>query len=366
MKDRRIAFVGAGAVAHCHAYALAALPFYYPDCPTIHRVAVTSASVTSRETFADRYGFQFRLSPEELWERSDIDTVYILGPNATHYTHLVKALAMPAVRRIYIEKPLCVTEAEERAITQLIPSLKDTAIQLGFQFLQMSPVRRARELWNEATFGPPIHFHARYLHSGYLDKDYRDRRRERMRPTPEGGALADLGSHALSLMSTFLGVGLEVVEAVQGGRLPDTSSDSDLCTVILCRDSARGAVGTVTASRVTAGAGEILESEIRCFNGGFRLSTESPETLEVFSASSEQSTIVNCASDFRPHSQFPGRSYPAGWLRSFIHANYLFLNDLERGSVPDLQHGLVVQRLIWQTANALCAQKEQKYAREGI
>jgi predicted dehydrogenase len=353
MPDRRIAFVGAGGVAHCHAYALAALPYYYSGCPTINQVAVTSASADSRKAFADKYGFQFSFSPEELWERSDVDTIYLLGPNATHYSHLVKALAMRSVRRIYIEKPLCVTEAEERAITDLLPSIGDVTIQLGFQFLQMSSVRHALQVWNEASFGLPVHFHARYLHSGYLDKDYRNRRRERMKPTPEGGALADLGSHVLSMLSAFLGDDLEVVEAVQGGRLPDTPTDSDMCTMILLRDAASGAVGTATASRISAGAGEILECEIRCVNGGFRLSTEAPDTVEIFSASSDQSTIVNCGSNFEPHSQFPGRAYPAGWLRSFVHANYLFLNDVDRSSVPDVRHGLVVQRLIRQASQRI-------------
>lgn len=355
MQDRRIAFVGAGGVAHYHAYALAALPYYYRDCPAINQVAVTSASANSRAAFAEKYGFQFHLSPEELWERPDIDTIYILGPNTTHYAHLVKAFSMRSVRRIYIEKPLCVTEAEERAITELSASIKDCTIQLGFQFLQMSSVRRALQIWKEANLGLPIHFHARYLHSGYLDKDYRDRRRERMKPTPEGGALADLGSHALSLLTTFLGDNLEVVDAVQAARLPDTPPDCDMCTVILLRDAASGAVGSATASRISAGAGEVLECEIRCANGGFRLTTEGPESLDVFSASSDQSTVVHCGSNFEPHSQFPGRSYPAGWLRSFVHANYLFLNDLDRSSAPDLRHGLIVQRLIRQTSQRIVA-----------
>jgi hypothetical protein len=48
--------------------------------------------------------------------------------------------------------------------------------------------------------GKPIHFSARYLHSGYLEKDYRDSRRNRLMATPTGGALADLGPHVLSLL----------------------------------------------------------------------------------------------------------------------------------------------------------------------
>lgn len=354
MEDRRVAFVGAGAVAHYHAYALAALPFYYRDCPAIHCVAVASASASTRETFATRYGFRFALSPEDLWGRTDVDTIYILGPNATHYSHLMRALAMQSVRRVYVEKPLCVTENEERIITdQVLTSTKGLKIQLGFQFLQMSSVRHARSLWRQNSFGLPVHFQARYLHSGYLDQEYQNRRAERMKPTPEGGALVDLGSHAFSLLSTFIGDGLEVIEAVQGRGFGEAPPESDMCTVALCRDAASRAVGTVTASRISAGAGEVLEMEIRCVKGGFSLSSESPETLEVFTASSKESAIVNCASNFEPDSQFPNSGCAAGWLRSFVHADYLFLSGSDRSVVPDLRHGLAVQRLIRQTSQRI-------------
>ena len=354
MKDCRIAFVGAGAVAHYHAYALAALPFYYHDCPSVECLAVTSASTTARETFAARYSFQYALATEDLWERSDIDAVYILGPNALHYSHLTKALAMQNVKRVYVEKPLCTTEEEERAITRrFLPTANGVTVQLGFQFLQMSSVMRARSLWEQGTLGAPVHFRARYLHGGYLDHKYRTQRGERLKPIPEGGAAVDLGSHAFSLLAAFLGDGLEAIEALQSRGFQDIPPECDLCTLVLCRDGTSGAVGTVTASRISAGAGEVLELEIRGTEGGFRLSTESPDILEIFAASSRESRIVNCSSDFGPYSQFPKRGCASGWLRSFVHANYLFLTHSGGSLAPDLRHGLVVQRLLRETAHRI-------------
>lgn len=347
MKACRVAFAGAGAVAHYHAYALAALKFYYRDHPDVHLVAVTSATGKTREAFAARYGFEHALSSEDLWKRTDVDTVYILGPNGLHYSHLASALSMPGVRQIYVEKPLCSTEAEERAIAgELLRSAEGKSVQVGFQFLQMSPVRRARLLWQQDRFGDPITFQASYLHSGYLDPGYRRQRAERLKPTPEGGALGDLGSHALSLLAAFLGDGLEVLDAVRGPRLSDVPPNSDLSSIVLCRDRTTGAVGTVTASRVSCGAGEVLEVEIRCTRGGFKFTTERPETLEVFPAAAGEASILDCASDFEPHSQFPHRTCSAGWLRAFVHASYLFLSGSDGLPVPGLQHGLAVQRLL--------------------
>ena len=46
--------------------------------------------------------------------------------------------------------------------------------------------------------GNPLHFEVKYYHSDYLKQDYRDKRASRLTPAPDGGAMADLGSHAVS------------------------------------------------------------------------------------------------------------------------------------------------------------------------
>ena len=152
-------------------------------------------------------------------------------------------------------------------------------------------------------------------------------------------------------MPLMLGDELEVVEASTCGTFPDIPSD--LCTVALCRDKASGAVGTVMASRVSAGAGELLEIELRGTRGGFRISTEDAESLEVFSSSSDKSEILRTASDYAPRSEFPKRAPLGGWLRSLVHADYLFLTDRDDEPCADLHHGLAVQRLLRETTRRI-------------
>jgi hypothetical protein len=119
----------------------------------------------------------------------------------------------------------------------------------------------------------------------------------------------------------------------------------------LLTDGATGAVGTLTASRISAGAGESLEVEIRCVNGGFRFSAERPDELEVFEATAGSHQVVHCGSDYGSHSHFPQAVVSPGWLRSFVHAQYIFLGGRDELPAPDLHHGLSVQRLLRESVN---------------
>ncbi len=147
MQERRIVLIGTGSFAHAHAYALSNLHFYYRDAPKIVRVSVASPGVDRRREFADRYGFQSTCDIESVWSRNDFDTVFILGPNASHYGHLMNAISKK-IPRIYIEKPLCVSAQEEDEIVKVSKNLPlGVSVQTGFQFLQVPALRQALQWW---------------------------------------------------------------------------------------------------------------------------------------------------------------------------------------------------------------------------
>ncbi len=352
LKKHRIAFIGAGAIARGHAYALSALPHYYDNIPNLELIAVSSLRKESRDAFAKKYGFQKSLETEALLQNKDFDTLFILSPLDFHFAQFKKALTIESVKRIYLEKPVCATPYEEESMIQLSKSLpKGKQIQVGFQFLQMSTVRKALQLWKAGKVGKAIHFHARYLHSGYLNAEYRAKRQPRLKPIPKGGAISDLGAHAFSLLVAFFGETLEVLNAQKSGRFEDVHINSDLCTTALLKDRKSGAIGTLLASRVSAGTGEVFALEIRGSKGALRLSTEYPDHLEFFNQKDgKQWTILNCSNDYQPDSNFPAANTSPGWLRALVHAHYLFFGGKEGlGIVPELNHGLQTQRLMRQT-----------------
>lgn len=349
-----IGFIGAGGIARSHAYSLNSLKFFYNDAPEIDLQAVCAATEESRISFARRFGFSKSYELKEFVKDDNINSVFILGPNKVHYEHLNAVMGMTGLKRIYLEKPVCSNLKEEEAIRLLIKRHPAIKIQVGFQFLFSAVVREMLDLWKSGKMGKPIHFDLKYWHSDYLRKDYRDVRASRLTQAPDGGAMADLGSHSLSLLIAFLGNRLKITSALQGGHFADVREDSDLFSLISLYDDASGAVGTLSASRISTGTGDYFSIELYSGDGALRYSSATPDYFEFYMLETGVWNKKMVGSNFKPVSSFPSAHVPGGWLRSMIHAHYVFLTGNDKHEfVPDIEHGLDVQRLVTQTAGYL-------------
>ena len=363
MKQEKIiaGFIGAGGIARSHAYSLNSLRYYYNDSPAIELAAVCSARKESREAFAGQFGFGRACDLEEFTSDKKINTVYILGPNKVHYKHLEAAMEMASVKRVYLEKPVCSGIEEEKAITALIAKHPGISIQVGFQYLFSSSVREALALWRSGILGKAIHFDIKYYHSDYLKKDYRDKRTNRLTPAPEGGAMADLGSHIISLMLAFLGNGISITGALQSGHFEDVDKGSDLFSQISVYDKSSAAVGSLTASRISSGSGDDICLEIYAEKGALRYSSSTADYFEFYTEESGTWNRKMVGSNYKPVTSFPSGHVPPGWLRSMVHAHYVFLTGSKTEVfVPDIEHGLEVQRLVTQTADHLKLFRDSK------
>jgi predicted dehydrogenase len=349
-----VGFIGAGGIARSHAFALNSLKYYYNDAPDIELAAVCSATEQSRGSFAKRFGFARSCNLKDITSDEKINTVFILGPNKVHYDHFKAVLGMKAIKRIYLEKPVCSNPEEEVSIRKLVESNPSVKIQVGYQYLFTSAVREALSLWKSGKLGKPVHFDMKYYHSDYLKKEYRDNRTSRLTPAPDGGAMADLGSHAISLLIAFLGDRIRITSGLQAGHFDDVSDESDLFSQISLLDEESHAAGTLSSSRISAGTGDNLSFEIYAEKGAIRYSSASPDFYEYFSEESGLLTRQITGSNYRPVTSFPSGHVPPGWHRSMIHAHYVFLTDGSSESViPDIEHGLQVQRLVRETADHL-------------
>ena len=352
MSTKKIGFLGAGGIAKAHAFSLNALCYYYPKTSQIILESVCSQREESREQFAADYGFRKAQSLDNFVQNKEIDTVFILGPNKVHADHLKATVAMPHVQRIYLEKPVCSSLQEEEELAGL--DLTDKKVQVGFQYLQTSSVREAINFWKSGKLGKPIHFDLKYYHADYLQKSYRDKRQSRLTPAPDGGAMADLGSHGISLLVAFLGNQLTIMSALQGGNFADVPAESDLFSAISLVDPKTQAVGNLSASRISSGTGDLVHLEIYAEKGTLRYSSHRAESFDYFLEDTQQWITQPVGSNYNPLSSFPSGHVPPGWLRSMVHAHYLFLGgEDEKAFIPDLKHGLEVQRLVRETANHL-------------
>ncbi len=356
-----IGFLGAGGIARSHAFALNSLRYFYNEVPEIVFYAVSSARKESSDAFAAKFGFKKSLPIEEFRTASNINTVLILGPNKVHFEHFKLALEMPSVKRIYLEKPVCSNEAEEEEMFRLLEKT-DKQIQVGFQYLQTASVREALAFWNTGKLGKPIHFELKYYHGDYLQKSYRDKRATRLTPAPDGGAMADLGSHGISLLMAFLGDNLQITSALQSGRFADVPEDSDLFSSLSLVQPENFAAGTLSSSRISSGSGDLVSLEIYAENGMLQYSSHTVDYFEYYLEETGQWTKIVVGSNYLPISSFPSGHVPPGWLRSMIHAHYIFTTGGDpKAFVPDLKHGLAVQRVVRETAGFLKEYRERNY-----
>lgn len=345
-----IGFLGAGGIAKYHIAAIKSLPFYYEDTPIINLCGVSSANINSYQTFAKQHGFEKSLSINEILSAQNIDTLFILSPNEVHFDHLNRSLDNPNIKNIYIEKPLCFNAVQINKIMEKLATRSDVKIQVGFQFLQNAAIIRARKYYS--LIGTPINFRAVYLHSGYLKKSYREKRSNRLLPSPLGGALSDLGSHVFSLILSFLGNNLKVVYGDHSGSFEDVSKDSDLFSLIYLKDLKTGAIGTISASRISVGTTDLLEMEIYGTKGSLIFSTKTPDILKIcLDYESGNWENLFCGNDYSPYSVFPSNKVSGGWLRSLIHSHYLFFQEKKvmEAIIPDINHGIEVEKLIHQS-----------------
>jgi predicted dehydrogenase len=164
--------------------------------------------------------------------------------------------------------------------------------------------------------------------------------------------MADLGSHAVSLAIAFLGENLRIVHAIQAGSFEDVPSGSDLFSEISVVETSTKAAGTISGSRVSSGTGDLMAFEIYAEKGALRYSSHIPDTFEYYLEETGNWTRVFSGSNYQPATSFPSAHAPGGWLRSLIHAHYVFLMDYSyRAFVPDLKHGLAVQRVVRESAD---------------
>jgi len=355
-------FIGAGGIARSHAFSLNSVKYYYNDAPEIEMDAVCSASEESRRSFAERYGFTKACNLKEFIENDRIDTVFILGPNKVHYEHLRAVLGMKAIKRIYLEKPVCSTIDEEIAMRHLVDLYPSVKIQVGFQYLFTGAAREALAFWKSGVLGKPVHFDLKYYHGDYLKKEYREKRTSRLTPAPDGGAMADLGCHAVSLLIAFLGDRLHITGALQAGHFEDVTEESDLFSQISVYDENSRAAGTVSASRISSGSGDDLSVELNAENGALCYSSKTPDYFEYCTEKSGIWSKIFTGSSYIPLTSFPSGHVPGGWHRSMIHAHYVFLTGgYSETVIPDIEHGLQVQRLVRETAEHLAKFRKSNY-----
>jgi predicted dehydrogenase len=215
-------------------------------------VAVASRRLDVAERLGAELGdVRAASSYRALVEDPEIDVVYVALPNAVHAEWAIAALE--AGKHVLCEKPLGMTEAEARAMTEAARAHGRVLVE-GFMWRQNPRVQRIRELLGEGALGEPRHLRARYaVRSAALDDPAIAASTFRLSPQLGGGALADLGCYCVDAL--LLAADREPLSVTSTRTsLPGLEIET---TVAAQLDFPGGAVGQLYATMEAPGRSEL-------------------------------------------------------------------------------------------------------------
>lgn len=280
----RIGLIGTGFMGKAHVFGFASVQkvFDLPYRLELHTVAdVTQAAA---ERAAADFGFA-RASGDwrSLIADPEIDVIDVAAPNALHREMALAAIA--AGKHVYCEKPLAPRAAEAREMAQAAQA-KGVKTQVGFNYLCNPMLRLARAMIAAGELGEIRGY--RGLHAEDYMADASGAFTFRHDPAG-GGALADIGSHALATAEFLLGPITEVMGdcVTTIGERPDGKGGTrkvevdDLGRAFL--RFANGATGSVEANWIATGRKMQHDFELYGSKGALAFSQERLNELHFYS-----------------------------------------------------------------------------------
>jgi predicted dehydrogenase len=196
MDDIAIGIVGTGYIARIHAQAVLATP-------GIRLAAVAGRSDEPRQVFARDLGIpaQFE-NAEELIAFPDVDAVILATPNAIHARHAVAAFE--AGKHVLVEKPMACSSNEAHQMIQAAERASRT-LMVGHMWRFDPEVLRLRDRLRTGAIGTIYRTHGFGTHVNWGPTGWF------VDPSLAwGGALADMGIHAIDTARFLLGDPLPV------------------------------------------------------------------------------------------------------------------------------------------------------------
>ena len=336
----RIGLIGTGFMGKTHVFGFAAAQRVFDLAYDIvlHTVADRSAELAA--TAAQTLGFNASSGDwKTLVADPDIDVIDITAPNALHKDMALAALA--AGKHVYCEKPLATTAADAAEMAQAAQAA-GVRTQVGFNYLCNPLFSLARDMIRGGELGEIRSY--RGIHAEDYMADAESPFTFRHDPAG-GGALADLGSHALATAEFLLGP----IERVQGDSVtviasrPDGRGGrrnvevDDLGRAFL--RFANGASGSLEASWIAMGRKMQHDFEVYGTRGALVFSQERFNELHFFDAADRQGRRgfrrIEAGPDHAPYGSFcvaPGHQLGFNDLKAIEIAGFV---DAIAGKRPE-------------------------------
>lgn len=223
------------------------------DC----RLAVVWDDVADRgRTYAAQHHAEFCDDINAAVARDDVDGFIICAETTRHLPLL--AYAIPAGKPIFCEKPFAAWLGDVRLALELLARHPQTVLLMGYGMPFSAPMQAAGRLLAEGALGRVTHARCRNAHHAAYGRWF-DSAELAWFADPDlagGGALMDMGTHAVHLLRTLLGPARRVFARVANlsGAYPKVD-DYGLAMI----EFADGVLAQVEASWVQTGGPNGLE-----------------------------------------------------------------------------------------------------------
>ena len=238
--ERKVAAVRAGIVGTGAIARRAHLPAARRS-GTFQVVAVADVDRARAQAVATEFGVPAAYgSLEEMLKSSrEIDAVVICTPNHLHAAQAIASLE--AGKHVLVEKPMATSLDDARRMVALAKASR-RVLMVGFTHRFYEFNRRARKLVSDGAIGTVLSFRVRFAHQGPYIAWPAESGWFLSRTQAGGGALIDMGIHAVDLVRWL--TGSEVVEVSAMLANPDPEGEVDRIAHVVLRLQ-NGALGSI-------------------------------------------------------------------------------------------------------------------------
>lgn len=364
-KEIKIGLMGFGFMGKTHAFSVSALPFYYDGLDfTAKYSAVCTSHIETAQAAAEKYSLGYAtVNEDDIINDPEIDVIDISTPNVYHYETAKKAIL--AGKHVLCEKPLTITVEQARELDALAKSAFNNNRQvcgMVFNNRHFAAIRHAKELIDSGRLGKILSFDFKYLHNSCIDPD-RCAGWKQNKDVCGAGTLFDLGAHIVDLCRYLCGEFSEVYAKEQiafpthktsCGEIWETNADE---AVYMTATLACGAVGTLTASKITVGENDGLTFSVCGTLGAIKFDLMESDWLYFYDMNAEGGafgglhgyTKIECVGRYpAPGGKFPSPKAQNGWLRGHIGSMHAYLSAVYSGipACPSFEDGARVQEIL--------------------
>jgi len=258
-------------------------------------------------------------SEAKLAQDQRIDFVSIVTPNDSHFA-IAKAFLEAGIH-VVCDKPMTCTLDEAEKLVRLVEET-GLVFALTHNYTGHALVRHARQLFTSGDMGAVRKVIVEYLQDFLMFPHEKEGQKQAVwRVDPKqaglGGALGDVGSHALNLMEYITNDRVTRICADKSTFLPDRELDEDV-NVLLHLNG--GGKGVLTISQIATGEENNLGIRIYASKGAIVWRQENPNYLEVYRYGEPRQTMSRASSYLSEAAQDSTRvptGHPEGYLEAF-------------------------------------------------